>query len=154
MKVCHSAAARLGHRRRPRRLGTVTWISGMRARSWAVMGGVPVTIGRSSLGSGARVEVISMAAWPSLLSGGLSIIGGLYHFGKRALGRFHATRIAHVRTSPMSWYWFDVGPDGGRAVCEELGLFLVVVLQDGGSVGFWRLGDSLLRMTDERQCLN
>ncbi len=54
----------------------------------------------------------------------------------------------------MSWYWLDVGPDGGRAVCEELGLFLVVVLQDGGSVGFWRIGDALIGVLDERGWMN
>jgi hypothetical protein len=61
-----------------------------------------------------------------------------------------------ARSEPprMNWYWQDVGPDGGRAVCEELGLLLVVFVENGASVGFWRLGDALLRATDERQRVN
>jgi hypothetical protein len=53
----------------------------------------------------------------------------------------------------MTWYWLDVGPDGGRAVCEELGLLLVVFVEDGASVGFWRVGDALLRVVEQGERL-
>src|SRR5690606_29964757 len=103
----------LSHLLRPRRLGTVTWTSGTLARSSAVIGGVPVTIWRSGLG-GVGASTL----------GGLSGIDCPYHFDKRDNGRFHTTRSVGGRTSRM-WHWMDVGPDGGRAVCERLGVFLV-----------------------------
>lgn len=59
-----------------------------------------------------------------------------------------------VRVLQMGWYWMDVGPDGGRAVCEEFGLCLVVVVEPRGTVGFLGFGDTLLRVVEGRGWVN